>query len=166
LLTNQWGKRSPTPVPPFKPPLRPSATAAGSLSSGGVTGARPVAMSMIDLASWLSLGRLGWDMEPYLIHKQSLILYRLRRQARSDNDSIFWVDTRHSPNCRLDFGFGFAGHKIILDLFVPRAVENNCFRRPTKLCEYFCHSWNMRCKQFVLKRTNRIYAVISLPQSN
>jgi hypothetical protein len=70
-------------------------------------------------------------MEPDLIHKQSLILYRLRRQARSDDDSIFWVDARHSAYCCRDFGLGFAGHKVVLDLFVPRAVENNCFRRPT-----------------------------------
>ena len=105
-------------------------------------------------------------MEPDLIHKQSLILYRLRRQARSDDDSIFWVDARHSAYRCLDFGLGFAGNKIVLDLFAPRAVENNCFRRPTEFCVSFCHSWNMRCKQFVLKRASRINRQISPPSSN
>jgi hypothetical protein len=84
-------------------------------------------------------------MEPDLIHKQSLILYRLRRQARSDDDSIFWVDARHSAYCCRDFGLGFAGHKVSIGpVCPPGAVENNCFRRPTEFCESFRHSRNMR----------------------
>ena len=52
-------------APPFRPHLRPNATAAGSLPCSSGVGSRsgfsPVAMSIIDLASWLgSLGRLGW----------------------------------------------------------------------------------------------------------
>jgi hypothetical protein len=80
-------------------------------------------------------------MKPDLIHKQSLILYRLRRQPRSDDNAIFWVDARHLANRCLDFGLGFAGNKIVLDLFVPGAMENNCFCCPTEFCESFCHSW-------------------------
>jgi hypothetical protein len=47
------------------PPFLPNATAAGSLPCSSGVGSRsgfcPVAISIIDLASWLgSLGRLGW----------------------------------------------------------------------------------------------------------
>jgi hypothetical protein len=51
-------------LPPLRPPLRPSATAAGSLPSTVVSGgAAPVAMSTMSLASWLgSRGLLGFAM--------------------------------------------------------------------------------------------------------
>jgi hypothetical protein len=83
-------------------------------------------------------------MEPDLIHKQFLILYRLGRQVRSDHNPIFWINARHSTYRCLGFGLGFAGHKVILDLFVPRAVENHRLYRPTEFCESFCHPQNMR----------------------
>src|SRR5687768_17379522 len=47
-------------LPPFSPPFRPSATAAGSFPSSVLgSSTAPVAMSVMNLASWLaSLGRL------------------------------------------------------------------------------------------------------------
>lgn len=76
-------------IPPFKPPLRTKATAAGSLPSlGSGSLAWPVDRSTMDFASWLaSRGRLGL-LERLGIEVYNSIYIHL---VRENDNGIKWT---------------------------------------------------------------------------